>query len=216
MHCTIPRLRLSPNRRRGGYHPPENYRHALSSRLSSKHPSYILIKSFGDKHSEIIHHSSFIIHHSLAPAATAFVQTHLTEYRTLFRFFLEKRRNQKRLQGLKYRPRSLPANDVLVTRAAVCDFLPLCHRDEMWMDDGHSLISRTHAIGHRGVGVRFNFTPWREVLFLDKIASPFGRGVTALCEANVLVTEREKHMHCTIPTATRYTLPIYIRSASHH
>ena len=28
-----------------------------------------------------------------------------------------------------------------------------------------------------GVGVRFNFTQWREVLFLDKIASPFGRGV---------------------------------------
>ena len=44
--------------------------------------------------------------------ATTFVLTYPTKYRALFRFFLEKRRNQKRLQGLKYRPRSLPANDV--------------------------------------------------------------------------------------------------------
>ena len=87
-----------------------------------------------------------------------------------------------------------PASDVPVTRAAVCDFLPLRLCDEMRLRGWRLFSARTEAIGHRDLGVRFNFTPWREVLFLDKIASPFGRGVTALCEANVLVTERVKHM----------------------
>ena len=83
------------------------------------------------------------------------VRTHPSEYRTLFRFFREKRRNQKlpplysatRKQASAYAlpGRSLPEAAPLrcpTTRAAVCDFLPLCMFDKMWICGNLSHTSR--------------------------------------------------------------------------
>ena len=82
------------------------------------------------------------------PSATAFLQTHLSTHRLLFRFFAKKT-EPKSFQGLKRRPRNLPRFRCPSIRAAVCDFLPLRLCDEMRTGDILSYTSRTYAIGHR-------------------------------------------------------------------
>ena len=89
------------------------------------------------------------------PTATTFVLTYPTKYRTLFRFFLEKRRYQNRLQGFRRQPRSLPGFRCPSVRAAVCDFLPLRLCDEMGICDILLHASRPYAIGHRGCNPSF-------------------------------------------------------------
>ena len=105
------------------------------------------------------------------PTATTFVLTYPTKYRTLFRFFLEKRRNQKMTSLFRYAETgecfalpwfkrrlyfrraevvgTLPGFRCPSVRAAVYDFLPLRHRDEMRSGGRRLSFSRPHAIGHR-------------------------------------------------------------------
>ena len=117
------------------------------------------------------------------PAATTFLQTHLSTHRPLFRFFAKKtepkmpplcsatrkQASAYALPGFKRRlyfrcaevVGALPGFRCPTTRAAVCDFLPLHLFDEMRICDGRSFTSRTGAIGHREYNPTFILHPFR-------------------------------------------------------